>query len=348
MEHLAIDLGSRKSQICVRNSKGEILKECRLETKALPVFLASRPHSRVILETCAEAFHFADHALQVGHEVRVVPSTLVRSLGVGARGVKTDLRDARATSEVSTRIDLPSVYLPTAEARRRSALCASREVLVSSRTKLINHCRGWLRTQALTIRSGGSASFPARMREQGPMLPAHIEVVLVNLELLNAQIKALEKDVQQLVKTDELCKRLMSVPGVGPVTALRFAAGIGDIQRFGNSHALQSYLGLVPGENSSGEKKQRTSLTKAGKATVRWLLIQAAWTAWRIRTGDPMVRWAQQIAHRRGKHVAAVALARKMAGILYAIWRDDTRYDPSRTAMSEAEKPAELREVILR
>jgi Transposase IS116/IS110/IS902 family len=95
---------------------------------------------------------------------------------------------------------------------------------------------------------------------------------------------------------------------------------------------LQSYLGLVPGERSSGDTKHRTSLTKAGSAYVRRVLVQAAWVAWRCRKGDPMVRWARQIAQRRGNHVAVVALARKMAIILYAIWRDQSHYDPSRGA----------------
>lgn len=347
MEHLAIDLGSRKSQICVRSPSGEIVKEARLETEHLPAFLASRPHSRVILETCSEAFHVADYALAAGHEVRVVPSTLVRELGVGRRGIKSDRRDARATSDVSTRIDLPSVHIPSATSRQRSALCSSRQVLVSSRTALINHCRGWLRTQrSVKIRRGSSSTFPARIKEAQTILPAHIQSVLLILEQLNAQIADLDKQVEQIAASDEVCVRLMTVPGVGPVTALRFTAAIGDVQRFGNSHALQSYLGLVPGEDSSGKRKHRMSLTKAGNVHVRWLLVQAAWAAWRRRSNDPMVRWAKGIAYRRGKQIAAVALARKIAGILFAIWRDNTKYDPSRGAVVVDDVGRQLQEAL--
>lgn len=346
MEHLAIDLGSRKSQICVRSRSGEIVVERRLDTDALPAFLRSRPASRVILETCTEAFYVADHALEAGHEVRVVPSMLVRSLGVGARGVKTDQRDARATSEASTRIDLPSVYVPSKTSRQRSALCSSRQVLVSTRTKFINHCRGWLRSQIGRVAPGSSATFPERLRKSPVTLPGHIEAVLSMLEELNAKITELDKETAQLAKADEVCTRLMTVPGVGPITALRFSASIGDVQRFGNSHALQSYLGLVPGERSSGERKHRTSLTKAGNSHVRWLLIQAAWAAWRTRPSDPMVRWAKQVALRRGNHVAVVALARKMAGILYAVWRDQRHYDPSRGAVVRDDRVHELQTAL--
>ncbi len=331
MEHIAIDLGGRESQICVRDGVGKIIEEQRIATQRLGTFLRKRPAGRVVIETCAEALAVADCAVELGHEVRVVPATLVRSLGVGARGVKTDRRDARLLSEVSARIDLPSVHLPSQAARERRALCSSRESLVSSRTKLINHCRGWLRTQGRRIRSGGSSTFTSRM-QQDSQLPEHIQRVLQVIDELSWQINELDTQLATLAKHDELCTRLMTVPGVGPVTAVRFAAAIDQVERFQNSRSLQSYLGLVPGERSSGDTKRRTSLTKAGSAHVRRVLVQAAWVAWRCRKGDPMVRWARQIAQRRGNHVAVVALARKMAIILYAIWRDQSHYDPSRGA----------------
>jgi transposase len=121
----------------------------------------------------------------------------------------------------------------------------------------------------------------------------------------------------------------MTVPGVGPVTAMRFVAAVDQVERFPNSHALESYVGLVPGENSSSEHKRITALTKAGARKLRWVLIQAAWSARRCRKNDPMVTWALQVEVRRGKFVATVALARKLAGILYAIWRDGSVYDPN-------------------
>jgi len=131
----------------------------------LPAFLAARPRSRVVVETCSEAFGIADAALQAGHEVRIVPSTLVRSLGVGARWLKTDRRDAQVLSEVSCRIDWPSVHVPTAQARQRKTLCGMREALVSARTKLVNTVRGWLRAEAQRPRSG-EAPGPDRIRRR--------------------------------------------------------------------------------------------------------------------------------------------------------------------------------------
>src|SRR5208283_2087122 len=141
MEHIAIDLGSRESQICVRSASWEILEEKRWATKALGGYLKLRPPSRVILETCAEAFRVADCGVELGHDVRVVPATLAPALGVGERQTKTDTRDARKLSEVSTRVELPSVHIPSQTSREWKSACGARESLVESRTQLINVVR---------------------------------------------------------------------------------------------------------------------------------------------------------------------------------------------------------------
>jgi hypothetical protein len=129
MQQVAIDLGGRESQVCARATDGSILKETRVATKSLPKRRAAMEPSRVILETSAEVFRIADAALAHGPQVRVVPATLVKQLGVGARGVKNDRRDAQTLSEVSCRIDLPSVHVPSQLARELTSQCGSREIL---------------------------------------------------------------------------------------------------------------------------------------------------------------------------------------------------------------------------
>ena len=133
--------------------------------------------------------------------------------------------------------------------------------------------------------------------------------------------------LEQLTEQEPICQLLMSVPGVGPVTSMRFVAAIDDVSRFANAHAVQAYLGLTPGENSSSTRQQRTGITKAGPAPVRRTLMQAAWNIRRLRPTDPISQWAMEIEKRRGKFVATVAVARKLAGILFALWRDGTRYE---------------------
>lgn len=124
----------------------------------------------------------------------------------------------------------------------------------------------------------------------------------------------------------------MTTSGVGPVTALRMVSTLDTVTRFGSAAHVAAYLGLTPGEKQSGSKHHRTGLTRAGAPHTRAALIQAAWTLRRVRSGDPIVRWAAQIELRRGKHIAIVALARKLSGILYALWRDGQTYNPAKGA----------------
>ena len=337
MEHVAIDLGSRKSQICVRDSAGNILEEKRCDTSELTEYLAKRPRSRVVVETCAEAFRVADAARAHGHEARVVSATLVRTLGIGARRNKTDRRDAQVLSEVSCRIDLPSVHIPSSQARERKTVCGMREALVGARTKVINTVRGWLRGQGKRPRPGSTSTFVDRVRAVfgEEELPIYVERQLRAAEKLTEEIDEADKDVEQQAREDETCRRLMSVPGVGAVTAVRFVAALDQVERFESAHHVESYLGLVPGESSSSERQQRLSITKAGPTKLRWVLVQAAWalrTRCRTPAALPLQLWAHQVEQRRGKRTATVALARKLAGILYAIWRDGTEYQAARGA----------------
>lgn len=136
MDHIGIDLGSKESQVCARNAAGEIVEEARRRTTDLAPWLAGRASARVVLETCTEAFRLAGLAQRHGHDVRVAAATLVRSLGVGQRGLKNDVRDARILSEASCRIDLPSVHIPTVVSQEVKAIYLSREALVRMRTQL--------------------------------------------------------------------------------------------------------------------------------------------------------------------------------------------------------------------
>jgi transposase len=148
------------------------------------------------------------------------------------------------------------------------------------------------------------------------------------MEQVNAQIGALDEAIKQVVKDDERVERLCTTPGVGPVTAAAFVSAIDDAGRFRSAHQVEAYLGLVPSELSSGERQHKGSITKAGDARVRGLLVQAALCIMRVRTvtSGALRPWAERIKSRRGRKIAAVALARKLAGILFAMMRDGSRY----------------------
>ncbi|MBA2504634.1 MAG: IS110 family transposase [Thermoleophilaceae bacterium] len=332
MDHVAIDLGGRESQICVRRPDGTIVEQRRLRTAAVGAFLQDRAPARVIVETCSEAFWVADLARASGHDVRVVPATLSPALGVGARRLKTDQRDAQILSEVSCRVDLPSVHIPSAPARAAKTVCGLRDGLVRSRTLLINSVRGWLRTQGRRVPSGTVATFGTRVRALlGDGLPGYVARQLAALEDLHGHVTAADAEVRALAQADPVAHRLMTVPGVGPVTAVRFLAALDDPTRFASAPAVTAYLGLVAGQRSSGDRTRHLGITKAGSPAVRWCLVQAAHCARRTLRPSPLRTWVEAVEHRRGRQVATVALARKLAGILFALWRDGSRYDPFRT-----------------
>jgi transposase len=211
-----------------------------------------------------------------------------------------------------------------------------REALIGARTKIINTVRGWLRSRGRRIERGGKASLRQRVEVAWEgQLPSYVDRQLKLIEVLNTQIAEADAEVKSWATADETCTRLMTVPGVGPLTALRFVAALDDVRRFESAHQVESYLGLVPGESSSSERQQRLSITKAGPRALRWVLVQAAWALHlRCRRPEaiPLQLWAHRIEQRRGRRTAIIALARKLAGILFALWRDGSVYEGSRGA----------------
>ena len=330
MEHIGIDLGSRDSQVCIRNGAGQIVEEVRCRTIAPGTIAGKRARARVVLETCTEAFRIAGKAQRQGHDVRVVAATLVRSLGVGQRGPKNDVRDARTLSEASCRIELPSVHIPSAVSQEVKAICVSKETLIKARTQLVSRVRSYVRSRIGPLRAtpdGLAKNVRRTLLKDREGLPAHLDRLLLALETLNGQIADADAELKELAAKDE-----RTVPGVGPVTAARFVAAIDQVERFPNASTVASYLGLIPSEDTTGFRSKRKRLTRAGAPQVRWALGQAAWSLYLRRPQDPMVRWATQVAERRGKQVAITALARKLAHVLYAMWKHQTTYDPTRSA----------------
>lgn len=214
-------------------------------------------------------------------------------------------------------------------------MCGMRDRLIGARTQLINCVRGWLRGQTIRLRSGATHSFPARARASAPEVPLFVERLLLSIEELTTQIVDANKELTQLVKSDPLLTRLATCPGVGPVTAIRFVGAIDDVSRFSNAHQVQAYLGLAPGEKQSSNKQHRLGITKAGSPAVRMALTQAAWATRRCKTIEPMVCWSLEIEKRRGKFIAIIATARKLAGILFAMWRDGTTYKSGLSAAAQ-------------
>ena len=210
------------------------------------------------------------------------------------------------------------------------ARISARETFVRTRTKCISLVRSLLRQEGIKPERRSTSTFSQRMRDLRlhEPLSSDIAPILDLIDTLTEKIRRADKEVATLA-AEEVPTRLMSVPGVGPVTAVAFVSALDKPSRFRSAKQVRAYLGLVPREHSSGERSSRGRITKQGGTRMRYLLVQAAWAVLRSRPkpeAEPLRRWATAVAARRGKYIAVVALARRLAGILFALWRDGTSF----------------------
>lgn len=345
MDYVGMDVHKNESQICLLTEQGEVL-ESRVATRRdrLAAVLGSRGRARILIEASTESEWVARCLEGLGHEVVVADPNFAPMYATRSRRVKTDRRDAQALMD-ACRIGAYRPAHRTSDAQRQvRALLTARDTLVQTRVRHVQVLRALTRREGLRVRSGAVASFPARLAavELPEWLQAITAPVVTALEEVTRQLGELDRGMRAVMGSNPVVQRLSTVPGVGPVTAVAFVATLDRVERFQRAHEVESYLGLVPSERSSGEKQRKGAITKTGDTRVRWLLVEAAWCILRSRntTTEPLRRWAERIATRRGRRIAVVALARRLAGILYAMWRDGTEFESQRRGKVAAPTPA--------
>jgi len=335
MDHIGIDVHKNQSQVCIFKGSGERIEQRILTDRVrFAEVFGGRPGARILLEASTESEWVARCLEELGHEVIVADPNFAPMYATRSRRVKTDRRDARTLAEACQL----GAYRPahrTSDAQRLvRADLAVREALVRTRSRYISVVRSLLRREGLRVRGGEAKTFGRRVGElEVPRsLSSAIEPLLVVLEQANQQIDHADRELARRVEGDPDLRRLTTLPGVGPVTATTFKATVDDVERFRGAGQVAAYLGLVPRERSSGERQQRGRITKAGNSRARSLLVEAAWLILRSKRNDTIAlrTWAERVAARRGRRVAAVALARRLSRILYAMWRDDTGYAPEK------------------
>jgi transposase len=335
MEWIGIDLHKTESQICILEEDGGVF-ERRIKTSSdrFRAVLGCRPPARVLLEASTESEWVARLIEGMGHEVIVADPNFAAMYATRSRKVKTDRRDARTLAEACRLGAYRAAHRTSEKQTHARATLTVRDVLVRSRSRLISVARALLRREGLRLPSGEAESFVSRVETLSisPALLAEIGPIVTLLPAITDEINELDRDIAATARMDPVTARLQTAPAVGPIIATAFAATIDDPHRFRGAHQVQAYLGLVPSEMSSGEKQKRGHITKAGNPRVRWLLVQAAWSILRSTRRDSAAlrEWAMAVASRRGKRVAVVALARRLAGVLFAMMRDETAYDPPR------------------
>lgn len=336
MEYGAIDLHTKHSQIRIVAADGTVIVERRIVTRAdqFAAVFGERTRMRVLLESSTESEWVATCLEALGHEVIVADPNFAAMYGTRTRRIKTDRRDAAALADANrTGVYRPAYRVRATQRAVRQRLLV-RDQLVRMRTQLINLLRSQVRATGQRLPTGAAETFSRRFAAVA--LPAALRETLRPLtdllESLALPLREAETWAHQTATADPVARRLMTAPGVGPVTALSYRATLDQIERFPDAGRVTAYLGLVPREDSSAERRHRGAITKAGPGRPRALLVQASWHIWRSeRDGAAALHaWVHRVAARRGRRIALVALARRLARCLYAMWRDGRDFTDTR------------------
>ncbi len=331
--YAGIDVSLEASRACVVDRAGRVVREAKVpsEPEALAGFFRQLglPVARIGLEAGP-----LSQWLHAGLGAAGLPVVLIETRHVkaalSAMTNETDRNDARGIAQLMRLAWFRPVHAKTLLAQETRALLTARRLLVEKLRDLENSLRGILRGFGLKVGPVGKAGFAARVRELvagQAMLEAVAAPVLRAREAMREQCAELHRRLLALVRGDEVCRRLMTAPGVGPVVALTFKAGVDDPARFTRSKAVGAHFGLVPRKHQSGEVDRTGRISKVGDATVRTALFEAAnvMLSRTVRV-SALKAWALRVAARQGAKKAKVALARKLAVVLHRIWVDGTSF----------------------
>jgi len=340
MDHFAgLDVSVKDTSICIVDDTGRILREVKV---------ASEPDALVAVLT-NRSYHFKRIGLEAGPMSQWLFSALAEAdlpvICVETRHMqavlkaqinKTDRNDARGIAQMM-RVGLyRAVHVKTLRSQKLRMLLTHRKLLQSKAIAVDNDLRGTLRNFGLKVGIVGAAKFEVRIRElvEGfPDLAVLIEPLLIVRRVLREQIGILHRRVLSVVRDDEVCRRLMTVPGVGPVVALTYRATVDVPARFRKSKSVGAVFGLTCSRHQSGERDRPGAISRCGDEMMRTMLYEAAQSMLvRSTRWSWLKAWAMQIAKRRGIKRAIVALARRLAVILHRIWVDGTEFRWTRDA----------------
>ena len=332
MRKVALDLGAKKTSYC-EVSGGEVSQRATVTAvESLCSLLGpEQPPATVAIEACREAWYVHDLLSSWGNQVLLVDTTRSRQLGIGQHGRKTDRIDAEVLARAVERGGIPVAHVLSPHRRQLRRQLGIRRALVEARTNLIVTMRGLAREQGAKLPSCSTTNFAGVVRKslKGQLLE-FLEPLLKNLDSLEPQLNAVEEELGKLCNQEPVIAHLCTAPGVGAIVAASFVSVVDDAKRFRRAHEVESYIGLVPKEDSSGGRRRVGAISKKGNPYLRSLLVQAAWAALtKSPVDDPLRRWGEAVVKRRGKFIGAVAVARRLIGILWAMWRSGSVYEPA-------------------
>ena len=331
---IGIDLGKTVFHFVAVNARGEVVVRRKGSRTQLLRFTSNLPACLIGMEACGGS-HFLGRALrEQGHDVRLMPAQYVKPY---VKTNKNDYIDAEACAEAVTRPSMRFVPIKTDDQLDLQSLHRVRERWVVRRTAVINQIRGLLLERGITMRKGREhlqASLPLILEDADNKLSGALRVLLTQLQWemqhLHRQIEESDKLILRIAGELEQCKRLLAIPGIGPLIATATIAAIGNGAAFKKGRGFAAWLGVVPGEHSTGGKQKLTGTSRRGNKYLRKLFVQGAHSVLLQRTKQTsaLSMWLADLTSRKRPQVATVALANKMARMAWAVLIKGEAYRP--------------------
>jgi transposase len=328
---IAVDLAKNVFEIAVSRMPGKVDERHRLTRARFLSFFAERQPTTVLLEATGSAHYWGRELRQLGHRPVLLPPRAVKRY---RDGNKTDRNDAKSLLEASRNEEIRPVPLKTVAQQTLTSLHRLRSAWMATRTARINTVRGLLRELGLTIPLGARKVVPlvvGLLADPDSAVPLALRSLLgeacEEIDQLEARIMSTERQLEALAKEIPAVRYLRSIPGIGLLTATALYAFVGEVRRFPTARHFASYLGLTPREHSSGNQRRLGRISKRGDTYLRTLLTHGARAVLRAaaiaKSPTPLHVWALAVQQRRGHNVAAIALANKLARIVWAVWRQE-------------------------
>jgi len=335
MNVLGIDIAKRVFHAVGMDERGNVVVRKRLSRHDLMPFMAKLPPVLIGMEACGGAHYWARRFRAHGHAVKLMAPQFVKPY---VKSNKNDMRDAEGIAEAVTRPTMRFVPIKDIDQQDLQALHRIRDRLMSARTALVNEVHGLLHEYGIVIPKG-VAKF--RQAVVGKLESEKDKLTSLSQELfgklidefaaLEKQLAYYQEKLEALATTHPECQRLMTIPGIGPLTATALVAAVSDANAFKNGRQFAAWLGLVPRQHSTGGKERLLGISKRGDSYLRKLLVHGARTTirWVGRKTDRRSQWIRQLVERRGKNRTAVAVANKNARIVWALLTGHQDYQPA-------------------
>lgn len=328
---IGLDIGKSVFQIHGIDADGAAVILKRISRAKLLEFFATLPPCLVGIEACPTAHYWSRRVQALGHTVKLMPPSYVKAY---LKRSKNDANDAAAICEAVTRPSMRFVATKSEQQQSGLMLHRSRQLLVRQRTMLSNAIRGHMAELGVISakgRNGTAELLEIIANEQNDRIPAAARLSLAVLArqyaAVTTEIGAIEKHIHAWHRSCEESRRLMEIPGVGPIVATALVAEVGDWKAFSSGRSLAAWIGLVPKQHSTGGKERLGRISKQGNRHLRWLLVAGAMAVIRYARRHGTKRlWLARLMGRRPAKVAAVALANKIARMAWAMMVHGERF----------------------